>query len=113
MSAVVQAPPLGISLQPFLPVSRAAVSMSEGENLDARIPFPVGDCKKEPLQHKSVGAVLAGWPTPGRLHHQGYGAIYFSNKFPSGRLTPLQVPLHSRLQFCKRGGMDLDLPTGH
>jgi hypothetical protein len=87
--------------------------MRERQDLHARIPLAVGDCEREPLQHKSAGVVLADWPTHRRFLHQINRAVYFSNKFQSGRLTPLQVPLHGRLQFLKGGGMNLNPLTGH
>src|SRR5712692_396410 len=61
--------PAAYPLQPFLPISGAAVTMSKCQDLQARTLFPIGECEREPLQHKSAGAVFAGRPTPRRLHH--------------------------------------------
>jgi len=87
--------------------------MSNRENLHAQIIFSVSDCERKPVQNKSASEVLADRPTPRRFDHQGYGAIYFGNKFLGGRLTALQVPLHGRFQFLKGSRMNLDPLTGH
>ena len=89
------------------------MTMRERQDLRNRILFPVNYGERKPLQHIPACVVLAYRPPPRRFDHQGYSAIDLSNKFLSGRLTPLQIPLHGRFQFLKGGGMNLDPLSSH
>jgi hypothetical protein len=101
------------TLQPFLPVSRAPVSMSECQHLHARILLPVSDREGESLQNESAGIVPPAGQRLGALDSPEQWRDPLQRQILERQFTPLQVPLHGRLQLGKRGGMNLNPSTGH
>src|ERR1039458_4950717 len=92
---------------------RPSVSVSDGEDLHSRLPFPVDNCVWKAPQNEFVGCLFASRPPTGRLDHAAYRTIYFGNKFRGRGFTSLQIPLNSGPQFGKRRRIDFEQLTGH